>query len=52
MKAPEDDITHDEETNKGSGYRAFRIPASIANQYELKYPTLYIDRGAFKLIPF
>ena len=52
MEAPEDDITQYEETNKGSGYRAFRIPASVANQYELKYPTLYIDRGVFKLIPF
>ena len=52
MEVPEEDITQYEEINKGSGYRAFRIPASIANQYELQYPTLYIDRGVFKLIPF
>ena len=49
---PEDDIIKYEEINQGSGYRAFRIPASVANQYELKYPTLYIDRGVFKLTVF
>ena len=49
---PEDDITQYEETNQGSGYRAFRIPANVSNQYELKFPTLYSDRGVFKLIPF
>ena len=50
MEVPEEDITQYEEINKGSGYRAFRISANIANQYELQYPTLYIDRGV--LIPF
>ena len=52
MEVPEEDIIQYEEINKGTGYRAFRIPATVANQYELKYPTLYIDRGVFKLIPF
>ena len=52
VEMPEEGILQYEETNKGSGYRAFRIPVSVANQYELKYPTLYIDRGVFKLIPF
>jgi len=52
MEVLEEDITQYEEINKGSGYRAFRIPANIANQYELQYPTLYIDCGVFKLIPF
>jgi len=52
MEVPEDDITQYEESNEGSRYRAFRIPASVANQYELQFPTLYIDRGIFKLIPF
>ena len=49
---PEDDIIQYEEINQGSGYRAFVIPADVANQYELKYPTLYIDRGVYELIPF
>ena len=52
MEVPEDDITQYEESNEVSSYRAFRIPASVANQYELQFPTLYIDRGIFKLIPF
>ena len=52
MDVPEDDIIQYEEINEGSGYRAFRIPADVANQYELQYPTLYIDRGVYKLIPF
>ena len=49
---PENDIVQYEEINQGAGYRAFVIPADIANQYELKYPTLYIDRGVYELIPF
>ena len=52
LDIPEKNILKYEETNKKSGYRAFRIPADIANQYELKYPTIYMDRGVFKLIPF
>ena len=49
---PEDDIVQYKEINQGAGYRAFVIPADIANQYELKYPTLYIDRGVYELITF
>ena len=52
VEIPEEDILQYEETNKGSGYRAFSIPAEIANQYTLKFPTLYIDRGIYKIIPF
>ena len=52
MEVPEEDIIQYEEINKGTGYRAFMIPADLANQYELKYPTLYIDRGVYELIPF
>ena len=52
IDVPEEKVIQYEEINQGSGYRAFRIPAQIANQYELQFPTLYIDRGIFKLIPF
>ena len=52
IEVPEDDIIQYEEINQGTGYRAFRIPANVANQYELKYPTLYIDRGVFNLTTF
>ena len=52
MEVPEEDIIQYEEINKGTGYRAFIIPASVANKYELKFPTIYVDRGIFKLIPF
>ena len=52
VEMPEEDILQYEETNKGSGYRAFKIPAGIANQYKLEFPTLYIDRGVYKAIPF
>ena len=52
MEVPEDDIVQYEETNSSAGYRTFRIPANVANKYELKFPTLYVDRGIFKLIPF
>ena len=52
MEVPAEDIPPYEETNKGSGYFAFRIPVSVANNYELKYQTLYIDSGVFKLISF
>ena len=31
------DIIQYEEINESSGYRAFRIPADVANQYELQY---------------
>ena len=49
---PEEVIVEYEEINKDSGYRAFRIPAEVVNQYKLQFPTLYSDRGVFKLIPF
>ena len=51
-QVPEEDILQYEESNKGSGYRAFRIPAGVANQYTLEFPTLYIDRGIYKIMPF
>jgi hypothetical protein len=52
VEIPEENILQYEETNKGSGYRAFRIPAGVANQYTLEFPTLYIDRGIYKIMPF
>ena len=38
-----------EEVNQGSGYRAFIIPADIVNQFELNFPTVYSDRGIYKI---
>ena len=38
-----------EERNEGSGYRAFNIPADIVNQYVIKFPTVYSDRGVYKI---
>ena len=49
---PEEAVVYYEESNKGLGYRAFRVPAEIVNQFKLKFPTIYSDRGEFKLIPF
>ena len=49
---PEEAVVTFEESNKGSGYRAFRVPAGVLNKFELKFPTVFSDRGVFKLIPF
>ena len=49
---PEEAVVYFEESNKGSGYRAFRVPAEVVNQFKLKFPTIFSDRGVFKLIPF
>ena len=38
-----------EKINKGSGYRAFNIPANIVNQFVLNFPTVYSDRGIYKI---
>ena len=38
-----------EEVNQGSGYRAFSIPADIVNKFVLSFPTVYSDRGTFKI---
>ena len=39
VEIPEENILQYQETNKGSGYRAFRIPAGVANQFSLELPT-------------
>ena len=49
---PEESILYYEESNKGSGYRAFRVPAEVVNKFEFKFPSIFSDRGVFKLIPF
>ena len=46
---PEADILQYEEKNKGVGYRAFRVPAVIVNQYKLEFPKVYSDRGVYKI---
>ena len=38
-----------EERNEGSGCRAFSIPANIVNQFALNFPTVYSDRGIYKI---
>ena len=43
------EIEQYEEKNEGSGYRAFNIPADILNQCVLKFPTVYSDRGVYKI---
>ena len=52
VEIPKEDIMQYEETNKGSGYRAFNIPAGVVNQYKLEFPTLYIDRAIYKIMSF
>ena len=46
---PSKDIGQYEETNAGSGYRAFSIPDNIVNKYEMSWPTVYSDRGICKI---
>ena len=46
---PDSEIEAYEEQNEGSGYRAFNIPSNIVNQYTLKFPTVYSDRGIYKI---
>ena len=37
-----------EEATEGTGYKAFNIPADIANKYEIKSPVVYRDRGIYR----
>ena len=46
---PEIEAKPYEESNKGSGYRAFSIPADIVNQFVLNFPTVFSDRGIYKI---
>ena len=46
---PSKDIEQYEETNAGSGYRAFSIPDDIVNKCEMMWPTVYSDRGIWKI---
>ena len=49
VEMPGSEIEPYEERNEGSGYRAFNIPADILNQCVLKFPTVYSDRGVYKI---
>ena len=51
IDVPCSEIEPYEEENKGSGYRAFSIPADIVNQFVLNFPTVYSDRGVYKINP-
>ena len=46
---PSKDIEQYEETNAGTGYRAFSIPDDIVNKCEMNWPTIYSDRGIWKI---
>ena len=46
---PVSEIEPFEEKNESYGYRAFNIPADIVNQCVLKFPTVYSDRGVYKI---
>ena len=52
IEIPEEDILQYEEENKSVSYRAFRVPATVVNQYKFGFPTLYSERGIFKTITF
>ena len=45
---PLEDAEPYEESNEGTGYKAFNIPADIANKYVLKSPVVYRDRGIYR----
>ena len=49
VEMPGSEIEPYEEKNAGSSYRAFNIPADIVNQCVLKFPTVYSDRGVYKI---
>ena len=49
VEMPESEIEPYEERNEGSGYRTYNIPADIVNQYVLRFPTVYSDRGVYKI---
>ena len=50
VEMPGSEIEPYEERNEGSGYRAFNIPGDILNQYVLRFPTVYSDRGVYKIM--
>ena len=37
------------EEGEGKGYREWCIPANIINEYEIKFPDTYRDRGIYKV---
>ena len=49
VEMPDSEIEPYEKKNEGSGYRTFNIPSDIVNQCVLKFPTVYSDRGVYKI---
>ena len=49
VEIPGSEIEPYEERKEGSGYRAFNIPADIVNQFVLRFPIVYSDRGVYKI---
>ena len=46
---PLKDIEHYEEINTGSWYRVFSIPDDIVNKCKMIWPSVYSDRGVWKI---
>ena len=46
---PLEDAEPYEDANEGTGYKAFNIPADIANKCEMSWPTVYSDRGIYMI---
>ena len=49
IEVSQKDIEKYEESNKGTGYRVFTIPAEIVNEYKISNPMTYRDRGIYKI---
>ena len=49
VEIPSSEIERYEKINEGSGYRAYNIPSDIVNQYVLRFPRVYSDRGVYKI---
>ena len=49
VNIPSEDVKQYEESNTGSGYRTFSIPEDIVNKCEISCPTVYSDRGIYKI---
>ena len=49
VEIPSLEIEPYETINEGSDYRAYNIPSDIVNQYVLRFPRVYSDRGVYKI---
>ena len=49
VELPEEDAKPYEELNAGTGYRTFSIPDDIVNKCKMSCPSVYSDRGVWKV---